>query len=135
MRDKDDSILLSYLAGYLEADGWVTCYATRAGYFMNLGLEGNEKKIVFMLQKIFGGKISIRKARGKISKRSSYRWNCYGKEASEALKKLFPYFNSDYKRKRFRMSYEFWVNPEKREFILKRLRQMSIKQKEDVIIL
>lgn len=121
---------IAYLTGYLEADGWVTCYKTWSGYFMNLGLEGTERVIVEELQRTFGGRITIRKARGPVSTKDLYRWNLYGKQASTAIKQMEPYFRQTYKAERFALGYVFWTEPDMRDRVLEMLRARTETERE-----
>ena len=80
---------LSYLAGFIDADGYVSIQRSakdRVYFGCRLGLNGNRPGPARFAARILGGKVSHKKPS------DGYGWHRYGTRAAPALRALLPLF-------------------------------------------
>ena len=99
---------LAYLAGAIDADGWVGIFrAARqvpARYSMRVALEQCESEAVELAQSVFGGNIQRRIKWGR-SWRPSFHWEANGAVAERVLLALLPYLRIKHQQATYALRY------------------------------
>lgn len=96
MSDTANPADLAYLAGIVDADGYVTAtMSTRRGttYFgAQVGVTGSRREPHDLAASIFGGKVSAHSpGRGREHHRTQFHWQLGGRRAVPAITAVLPY--------------------------------------------
>src|SRR5574343_1087910 len=106
MTSKQEEILYSYLAGMVDADGWVTMSRSGTGnktYRIPLiGVSLSDKRITKWAKEKFGGNSSSRKAR-RDNWKPMHTWTISGRNAVYIMARIIPYMLHTLKKRRVKI--------------------------------
>ncbi len=103
-----DTHLLAYLAGVIDADGYILIYRKLGPkrldgrypmyYMLKVGCNQITSDLPNLLKDTFGGKVYQFKPQTRTNGQPWYMWSCHSRQAAHVMRTLLPYLRLKYRQ-------------------------------------